>query len=146
MANLYVGNFPFSTQEHDLQNFFEGIGEITNIKLILDRDTGRPRGFGFITFADEACIQMAIDKHNGEDFNGRPLRLDRAEQRQNRGGDGGFGGGRGGFRGGRGGGFGGGRGGGFGQRGPRNFDNQGGYGQQGGYGNQGGYGGGYQQY
>merc|ERR1712062_408174 len=81
MANLFVGNFPWSTTEDDLFNFFSNVGEVTHVKIVLDRETNRSRGFGFVSFADESCIQTAIDKHNGCDFNGRNIRLDRAEKR-----------------------------------------------------------------
>jgi RNA recognition motif-containing protein len=108
---LYVGNLSFHTTTDVLRQAFSGSGEVTDAHVVTDRETGRSRGFGFITMADEAQAQAAIQAMNGADLDGRPLRVNEAEERPQRGGGGG-GGFRGGGGGGGGGGFGGGGGGG----------------------------------
>ncbi len=109
MSNrLYVGNLSFDTVAEDLSSAFSECGEVTDVKVIVDRDTGRSRGFAFVSMATPEAAQNAIERMNGAVLDGRPLRVNEAEDRPQRGGGGGgFGGGRGG-----GGGFGGGRGGG----------------------------------
>ncbi len=120
---LFVGNLSFNTSPEELKSAFSAYGEVTEVKLPVDRETGRPRGFGFVTFetADEAQQALALD---GADLNGRAIRVNIAEEKKAAGG-GGFGGGAGGrssggFGGGSGGrssgGFGGGSGGGSGGR------------------------------
>jgi RNA recognition motif-containing protein len=119
---LYVGNLSFHTTTDVLRTAFAGSGEVTDAHVVTDRETGRSRGFGFITMASEEQAQAAIQAMNGADLDGRPLRVNEAEERPQRGGGGGgggggFGGGGGGGRsGGGGGGFGGGGGGGGGGR------------------------------
>ncbi|MEM7756136.1 MAG: RNA-binding protein, partial [Planctomycetota bacterium] len=93
---LYVGNMSFDTSEADLQDAFSQFGEVTSAAIVMDRETGRPRGFGFVEFADAESGQKAIDAMNGQDFGGRQLTVNEARPRENRGGGGGFGGGRGG--------------------------------------------------
>lgn len=106
---LYVGNLPFTATENDLRDLFAQHGEVTSANLVMDRETGRPRGFGFVEFADAAQAKTAIDELNGKDFGGRDLTVNEARPREPRsGGGGGFGGGGGGSRGGFGGGGGGG--------------------------------------
>jgi RNA recognition motif-containing protein len=113
MSNrLYVGNLAFHTTEDVLQRAFAEHGDVSEVKLVLDRETGRSRGFAFVSMATSDAAQKAIDALNGTDLDGRPLRVNVAEERRG----GGGGGGGGGFRGGGGGG-GGGRGGGGGGRG-----------------------------
>jgi RNA recognition motif-containing protein len=108
---LYVGNLSFDTTEDRIQQTFADIGEVTDVKLMLDRDTGRSRGFAFVTMATPEDAQKALEQLNGMSLDGRALRVDQAEERRPR--SGGFGGGGGGGGGGgRGGGGGGGRGGG----------------------------------
>lgn len=137
---LYVGNLTFSTTEHVLRDAFASIGEVTEATVVSDRETGRSRGFGFVVMGTDELAQQAISQMNGFVLDGRPLRVNEAEERRPRSGGGGggsrggFGGGggggsRGGFGGGGGGGFGGGGGGGGGGRGGR-----GGYGGGGGRG------------
>ncbi|WOG30046.1 RNA-binding protein [Endozoicomonas sp. 8E] len=77
---LFIGNLPFSSDESDLQQAFEQFGEIDEIRVITDRETGRSRGFAFITFAesDDAQSALAMD---GEELNGRPLRVNFATER-----------------------------------------------------------------
>lgn len=109
---LFVGNLSFNTTEDDVRSAFQGFGEILEVKLVMDRDTGRSRGFAFVSMASDADAQRAIQEMNGQLLGGRPLRVNEAEQKQARSGDGGGGfGGRAGGGGGRDGG-GGGRGGG----------------------------------
>ncbi len=86
---LYVGNLPFSASETDVQELFAEYGEVHSVKLISDRETGRPRGFGFVEMenADEAA--KALD---GFDFEGRSLKVNEARERDDRRGGGGGGG------------------------------------------------------
>jgi RNA recognition motif-containing protein len=90
--------------EDQLRGVFASYGEISQLSLIMDRDTGRPKGFGFITFASQQAAEKALEQ-NGKDLGGRPLRVNIATDKPRTGGGGGGGGG---FRGGRGGGGGGG--------------------------------------
>ena len=120
MSNrLYVGNLPFHATEDLISQRFATCGEVREVALMLDRMTGRSRGFCFVEMATQEGAQKALSDLNGQDFEGRALRVDVAQERGPRGGGGGGGGGfggggdRGGDRGGRGGGGGrGGRGGG----------------------------------
>lgn len=76
MANkLYVGNFPWSTTEAELQGLFSQYGELKSVKLIMDRETGRSRGFAFIEFVDAEAAQEAMDTENGRDMGGRDLKV-----------------------------------------------------------------------
>jgi RNA recognition motif-containing protein len=102
---IYVGNLNFKTTEESLQALFSNYGEVQEVAIINDRETGRPRGFAFITMDDEGGKQ-AIEALNGNEFEGRTLNINEARPRENRGGGGGgggYGGGRGGGGGGRGG-------------------------------------------
>jgi len=113
-TRLYVGNLSFHTTTDGLRDAFSACGEVTDVHVVLDRETGRSRGFAFITMGSASEAQKAIQDMNGASLDGRPLKVNEAEERQNRGGGGGgggFGGGGGGGRGGFGGGGGGGRGG-----------------------------------
>src|SRR5690606_10700047 len=110
---LYVGNLPFSATADDVRSTFEGVGEVSDVHLVVDRETGRARGFAFVTMGSDEAAQTAISQLNGTLLGGRPLRVNEAEDRPRGGGRFGGGGGRGGFGGGGGGGgrFGGGGGG-----------------------------------
>jgi RNA recognition motif-containing protein len=109
---LYVGNLPFSADEAQIRDLFSQNGRsVTEVKLVTDRDTGRPRGFGFVEMGSSQDADGAIRDLNGQDFGGRPLTVNEARERTGGGGGGGFGGGYGGG-GGYGSGGGGGRGGG----------------------------------
>jgi RNA recognition motif-containing protein len=110
-TRLYVGNLPYAVTELDLRDLFGGIGTVTDAKIVTDRETGRPRGFGFVEMSNEDEARKAIEEINGRDVQGRQVAVKEAEDR--RGGSGGGGGGRGGYGGG-GGGYGGGGGGGYG--------------------------------
>src|ERR1700744_5361257 len=112
MTTIYVGNLPFTATEDEVRSLFERYGKVDSVKLINDRETGRPRGFAFVDMgAGEA--QNAIQQTNGFQMGGRPLRVNEAQERAPRaggggggprGGGGGYGGGGGGDRGGGGGG------------------------------------------
>ena len=113
---LYVGNLPYSFRDEDLQQVFSQHGNVTSAKVMMERDTGRSKGFGFVEMADDAQAQAAISAVNGQQFGGRGLVVNVArpmEPRPPRSGGfgGGYGGGAGGGRSG-GGGYGGGAGGG----------------------------------
>jgi RNA recognition motif-containing protein len=92
-TRLYVGNLSFDTTEDVLLSKFAEFGDVSEVKLILDRDTGRSRGFAFVTMASPAEGQKAIQAMNGADLDGRSLRVNEAEERRPRGGGGGGGGG-----------------------------------------------------
>jgi RNA recognition motif-containing protein len=100
---LYVGNLPFSATEEDISAKFATCGTVESAKLITDRDTGRSKGFGFVEMSSDAEAQAAIDKLNGQDYDGRPMTVNEARPQKKRtgpGGGGGGGGGRGGYGGG----------------------------------------------
>ncbi|XP_066371755.1 glycine-rich RNA-binding protein 2 [Miscanthus floridulus] len=128
----FVGGLAWATNNESLEQAFASYGEILDSKIITDRETGRSRGFGFVTFSSEQSMLDAIEKMNGKELDGRNITVNQAQSRGGGGGGGGYGGGGGGYGGRRdGGGYGGGGGG-------------GGYGGRrdgGGYGG-GGYGGG----
>ncbi len=115
MKKLYVGNLPFSATEDEISELFGQHGTVHSIALINDRETGRPRGFGFVE-VDDNDLQNIIQALDGKEMGGRALRVNEAQDRP-RGGGGGGGGGRGGYGGGGGGGGGYGGGGGGGNRG-----------------------------
>jgi RNA recognition motif-containing protein len=98
MTTIYVGNLPFSATEDEVRKLFERHGKVESVKLVMDRETGRPRGFGFVDMpASDA--QTAIQQTNGFQMGGRPLRVNEAQERPARaprppgGGGGGSGGG-----------------------------------------------------
>ena len=116
---LYVGNLPYSVDSSELEQMFSAHGTVTSAQIITDRETGRSKGFGFVEMANDQEAEAAINAMNGQDNGGRPLTVNEAKPREDRGGGGGRGGfggggGRGGYGGGGGGrgGFGGGGGGG----------------------------------
>ncbi len=78
--SIYVGNLPFNATEEDVKTLFSQYGTVRSIKLITDRDTGRPRGFGFVEMDPEA-MAAAIEKINGQEFHGRTLRVNEAQER-----------------------------------------------------------------
>ncbi|MCX5747569.1 MAG: RNA-binding protein [Proteobacteria bacterium] len=137
-TRLYVGNLSFNTTADGVRAAFQDFGTVSDVHLVSDRETGRSRGFAFVTMGTPEEAAKAIEGMDGHTLDGRPLRVNEAEQRQPRGG----GGGGGGFSGGGGGGYrGGGGGGGYGGGGGGG-DRGGGGGYGGGGGGGGDYGGG----
>ena len=124
---LYVGNLPYSVRDSDLEQAFGQFGAVTSAKVMMERDTGRSKGFGFVEMASDAEAQAAINGMNGQPMGGRSIVVNEArpmEPRPPRSGGGGFGGGGGGYGGGGrsgGGGYGGGGGGGGGRGGEGGF-------------------------
>src|SRR5881394_3389796 len=102
LMKLYVGNLSFNTSESQLRELFAAHGEVASASLVMDRDTGRPRGFGFVEFNNDEQAKAAMTALNGKNVDGRDLTVNEAKPRE-----GGGGGGRGGFGGGGGGGGGG---------------------------------------
>ena len=102
---IYVGNFSYEMTEQELREAFEAHGQVQEVNMITDRETGRPKGFGFVEMPTSAEAQAAIDALNGKEFGGRAITVNEARPRQERssGGGGGYGNrGGGGFGGGRG--------------------------------------------
>jgi RNA recognition motif-containing protein len=130
--NIFVGSLPFSLEESELRGVFEDFGEVTSVKIITDKFTGRSKGFGFIEMPDDEQAKKAIDELNGAELAGRSIVVNKSEERKDDrrsfgGGNSGGGYNKGGYGGGN-------SGGGY---------NKGGYGNKGGgsgYGNKGGYG------
>lgn len=114
MKNIYVGNLDFNVSEDELRQAFAAYGQVDTVTILKDRDTGQPRGFGFVEMANDEEAEKAINGINGTQLGSRVLNVNEARPKVNKGG--GFGGGRGGFGGGRGGNRQGGRGGGGGFR------------------------------
>ena len=115
---LFIGGLSWNTDDAGLHAAFAEFGEIVEAKVITDRETGRSRGFGFVSYANDEATAAALEGMNGTMLDGRTLRVDEARERERgagRGGGGGYGGGGGGgYGGGGGGGYGGGGGGGYG--------------------------------
>jgi cold-inducible RNA-binding protein len=97
MKNLFVGNLPFNTSEEALRELFASFGEVQQVKLMTDRDTGKPRGFGFVEMVQDDDAEKAVAALNGKPFQGRTLTVNEARPKPERGG----------FRSGGGGGYGG---------------------------------------
>jgi cold-inducible RNA-binding protein len=92
---LFVGNLSFNTTENDLQDMFSAHGKVLEVNLMMDRETGRPRGFAFITMGAPEEAEAAINALNGRNVDGRDLTVNVAKPREERtGGGGGYGGGR----------------------------------------------------
>lgn len=91
MTKLYVGNLPFDATEESVRALFATHGTVEKVSLITDRDTGRPRGFGFVEMSN-ADASRAMQSLNGADFGGRPLKVNEAQERSGGGGGGGRGG------------------------------------------------------
>ena len=90
---LFVGSLSWNTDDHGLRAAFERFGDVTDAKVITDRDSGRSRGFGFVTFADPSAADRAITEMNGQQLDGRSINVNEAQERAPRGGGGGYGGG-----------------------------------------------------
>lgn len=108
-TRLYVGNLPYTADDATIRQFFEAGGRtVTEVKIVTDRETGRPRGFAFVEVSDDKMAQSAIDELNGQDFGGRTIVVNEAREPQRNGGGrgggsrggGGYGDGGGGRRGG----------------------------------------------
>jgi len=150
MKKLYVGNLPFSSTDDSLRSMFEPHGAVSSSSIVLDRDTGRSRGFGFVEMTDDGEADRAVQAMNGQQIDGRSIVVNEARPKEPRsfgggggsggGSRGGFGGGGGGSRGGvGGGGGGGGRGGERGERGGSSSGGGGGGGDRGDRGSRGGW-------
>jgi RNA recognition motif-containing protein len=122
--DIYVGNLPYSATEEDVSGLFASYGPVERVKIITDRETGRSKGFAFVTLGDQSQLNAAIEALNGFDYQGRALRVNASEpkeagsggfggERRGGGGGGGYGGDRRGGGGGGGGGYKGGGGGGY---------------------------------
>jgi RNA recognition motif-containing protein len=83
MTTIYVGNLSFNATEQDVRSLFERHGKVDSVKLIMDRETGKPRGFGFVDM-EQSEAQTAIQALNGHQMNGRPLRVNEAQERPQR--------------------------------------------------------------
>ena len=88
---IYVGNLPFSATETEVRELFEAHGTVESVNLIEDRETGRPRGFGFVEMADDSAADTAINALNGTTMGERSLNVNEAKPRESRGGGGGGG-------------------------------------------------------
>jgi len=89
MKNLFVGNLPFSSTEDSLRTLFAQFGEVQQVKIMTDRDTGKPRGFGFVEMTQDEDAAKAIAALNGKDFEGRALTVNEARPKPERSGGGG---------------------------------------------------------
>ncbi|MSR15530.1 MAG: RNA-binding protein [Gammaproteobacteria bacterium] len=87
--NIYVGNLPYTMKDEDLRATFERYGAVMSAKVVIDRETNRSKGFGFVEMADQGESEAAIKALDGQDMNGRPLRVNPAKPREGGGGGGG---------------------------------------------------------
>jgi RNA recognition motif-containing protein len=78
-VNIYVGNLSYASTKEDVEDLFEQFGEVSNVKLITDRETGRAKGFGFITMNNDSEANNAMEKLNGSEFAGRSLVVNKAK-------------------------------------------------------------------
>ena len=98
---IFVGGLSWDTNDQGLHQAFSRFGDIEEAKVIMDRDTGRSRGFGFVTFDSEEAVENAVNEMNGTELDGRTIKVDQATERGRGGGGGGRRGGGGGYGGGR---------------------------------------------
>ena len=84
MKNIYVGNLAYSVTDDDLRDAFAAFGEVARAKVIMDRDTGRSKGFGFVEMPDSAAAEAAINALNEKPLSGRPIRVTEAKPREDR--------------------------------------------------------------
>jgi len=89
--NIYVGNLSFGTGDTELRELFAQHGEISSASVIMDRETGRSRGFGFVEMPNDSEAEAAINALNGQDFDGRTLKINQAREKRSGGGGGGYG-------------------------------------------------------
>ena len=87
-TRLYVGNLPLTVTEGELGETFSRFGQVTQVDVIMERSTGRPRGFGFVEMEEASAAEAAIEALDGSDFGGRSLRVNRAQDRRESGGRG----------------------------------------------------------
>ncbi|CAD5225683.1 unnamed protein product [Bursaphelenchus okinawaensis] len=78
--SVYVGNIPYNATEAEIGDFFSTAGQVTNVRLVYDRMTNRPKGFGFCEFADQQSAENAVNNLNSQDFQGRTLRVNYANK------------------------------------------------------------------
>jgi len=100
IMKMYVGNLSFNTTKQDLESLFSEYGTVTDVHLPTDRESGRPRGFAFVTMDSKGAMDAAIKNLDGQNVDGRNIKVNEAQPREERGGGGGGYGGRGGDRGG----------------------------------------------
>ncbi|WAC19040.1 RNA-binding protein [Luteolibacter sp. SL250] len=79
--DIYVGNLPYTANEADIREIFAEFGDIQSVKVVLDRETGQSKGFGFVTLADQSRVNEAVGALNGRNLNGRALRVNASEPR-----------------------------------------------------------------
>ena len=84
MTSIYVGNLPYQISEDELRDAFAAHGEVTSAKIIIDRETGRSKGFGFVEMPDKAAAERAIEAMNGQSLQGRDLRVNEARPKEPR--------------------------------------------------------------
>jgi cold-inducible RNA-binding protein len=89
MNKVFVGSLSWNVDEEELGNFFSQVGDVEEAKVITDRETGRSRGFGFVTFVDAECAKKAIEEFDGVELDGRAIAVKIANQRREGGGSGG---------------------------------------------------------
>lgn len=82
--DIYVGNLPYSANEEEIADLFAEFGPVERVKIITDRETGRSKGFGFVTLADQSQLNAAVEKFNGYEMGGRPLRVNASEPKEKR--------------------------------------------------------------
>lgn len=82
--NIYIGNLPYSSSEEDLKQAFSKFGEVTSAVIITDKSSGRSKGFGFVEMSSDEAAQNAINSLNGQDFQGRTVKVNQAQPRANR--------------------------------------------------------------
>jgi len=92
MKKLYVGNLPYNVNDAELRDLFQDFGDVASASVVMDRETGRSRGFGFVEINDDGQAEQAIEKMNGADCQGRNLVVNEARPREARGPRGGGGG------------------------------------------------------
>jgi cold-inducible RNA-binding protein len=82
--NLFIGSLAYATTDDSLRDFFAGVGAVKSAKVIMDRESNRSKGFGFVEFEDEANNQKAVDELNGKELDGRPITVSLARPREDR--------------------------------------------------------------
>ncbi len=82
--NIYVGNLAYSLSESELRDAFAAHGEVSSVKILMDRETGRSRGFGFVEMPNQSEAESAVSEVNGKEVGGRPLRVNEARPREAR--------------------------------------------------------------